>query len=138
MKKDANFFSDILLQRQVLKLVLRLGPRQRDVSANQGFYERPLQKSQMLGTSLISSRGAALRVITLICVFGCWVLCLWDVSASSPSVSDLFFILFSVAGSFAPEMCRHRRPQSATIFSIPFRLLGPLPLGCVGIVALSQ
>ncbi|MGH0157150.1 UNVERIFIED_CONTAM: hypothetical protein FKN15_064251 [Acipenser sinensis] len=30
-------------------------PRQRDVSASQGFYERPLQKPQMLGTSLISS-----------------------------------------------------------------------------------
>ncbi|MGH0156698.1 UNVERIFIED_CONTAM: hypothetical protein FKN15_032081 [Acipenser sinensis] len=79
------------------------GPRQRDVSANQGFYEHPLQKPQMLGTSLISPRGAAFRVITLICVFGCWVLRPWDV--------------------------RHRRPQSVTIFSIPFRLLGPLPLG---------
>ncbi|MGH0124995.1 UNVERIFIED_CONTAM: hypothetical protein FKN15_020641 [Acipenser sinensis] len=36
-------------------LSLFSGPRQRDVSANQGFYERPLQKPQMLGTSLISS-----------------------------------------------------------------------------------
>ncbi|MGH0153599.1 UNVERIFIED_CONTAM: hypothetical protein FKN15_024544 [Acipenser sinensis] len=96
------------------------GPRQRDVSAYQGFYERFLQKSQMLGTFPISSRGAALRVITLISVFGCWVLCPWDVSASSPSVSDLFSILSSVAGSFAPEMCRHRHPQSAIIFSIHF------------------
>ncbi|MGH0149794.1 UNVERIFIED_CONTAM: hypothetical protein FKN15_025355 [Acipenser sinensis] len=88
------------------------GPRQRDVSAYQGFYERLLQKSQMLGTFPISSRGAALRVITLISVFGCWVLCPWDV--------------------------RHRRPQSVTsLLSCP-RLLGPSPLGCVGIVALSQ
>ncbi|MGH0141160.1 UNVERIFIED_CONTAM: hypothetical protein FKN15_027445 [Acipenser sinensis] len=114
------------------------GPRQRDVSAYQGFYEHLLQKSQMLGTSPISSRGVALRVITLISVFGCWVLCPWDVSASSPSVSDLFSILSSVAGSFAPEMCRHRRPQSATSFLSCPRLLGPSPLRCVGIVALSQ
>ncbi|MGH0147510.1 UNVERIFIED_CONTAM: hypothetical protein FKN15_045440 [Acipenser sinensis] len=118
--------------------LVRGGPRQCVVSANQGFYERPLQKSQMLGTSLISSRGAALRVITLICVFGCWVLCPWDVSASSPSASDLFSILSSVAGSSAPGMCRHRRPQSVTSFLSCLRLLGPSPLRCVGIVALSQ
>ncbi|MGH0142661.1 UNVERIFIED_CONTAM: hypothetical protein FKN15_069840 [Acipenser sinensis] len=37
------------------------GPRQREVSANQGFNERPLQKSQMLGTSLISSCVPAFR-----------------------------------------------------------------------------
>ncbi|MGH0119164.1 UNVERIFIED_CONTAM: hypothetical protein FKN15_053577 [Acipenser sinensis] len=54
-------------------------------------------------------------------------------AASSHSVSDLFSILSSVAGSFAPEMCRHRRPQSVTIFSIPFRLLSPLPLGCAAL-----
>ena len=43
-------------------LSLFSGPRQRDVSANQGFYERPLHKPQMLGTSLISSRGVAFQV----------------------------------------------------------------------------
>ncbi|MGH0164476.1 UNVERIFIED_CONTAM: hypothetical protein FKN15_075654 [Acipenser sinensis] len=92
-------------------LSLFSGARQRDVSANQGFYERPLQKPQMLGTSLISSRGVAFRVITLICVFGCWVLCPWDV--------------------------RHHRPQSATTFLSCLRSLGPSPLRCVGIVALK-
>ena len=53
-------------------LSLFSGPRQRDVSANQGFYERPLQKPQMLGTSLISS-------------FGCRVLHPWDVDSVGPS-----------------------------------------------------
>ena len=53
-------------------LSLFSGPRQRDVSANQGFYERPLQKPQMLGTSLISS-------------FGCRVLRPWDVDSVGPS-----------------------------------------------------
>ena len=66
-------------------LSLFSGPRQRDVSANQGFYERPLQKPQMLGTSLISSRGAAFQVITLICVSGCRVLRPWDVDSVGPS-----------------------------------------------------
>ncbi|MGH0148558.1 UNVERIFIED_CONTAM: hypothetical protein FKN15_012906 [Acipenser sinensis] len=71
-------------------------------------------------------------------VFGCWVLLPWDVSASPPSVSDLFSILSLVAGSFSPGMCRHRRPQSATSFLSCLWLLGPSPLGCVGIAALSQ
>ncbi|MGH0185716.1 UNVERIFIED_CONTAM: hypothetical protein FKN15_018611 [Acipenser sinensis] len=154
------------------------GPRQCDVSANQGFHKHPSQKPQMLGTSLIFSRGAAFRVITLICVFSVTGFSAPGMVAASPPVGDPFLSLVagpfapemmaalpsvgdhlfypvSVAGSSAPGMCgsvalsrgpsflsrfgcwvlrpwdvRQRRPQSGTIFSIPFRLLGPPPLGC--------
>ncbi|MGH0163408.1 UNVERIFIED_CONTAM: hypothetical protein FKN15_045157 [Acipenser sinensis] len=47
-------------------------------------------------------------------------------------------ICFRYAGSSAPGMRRHRRPQSATTFLSCLRYAGPQPLGCVGIATLSQ
>ncbi|MGH0162906.1 UNVERIFIED_CONTAM: hypothetical protein FKN15_045623 [Acipenser sinensis] len=58
--KREQFYNDVTdisvqKERRMDFRYKQICPRQRDVSASQGFYERPLQKPQMLGTSLISS-----------------------------------------------------------------------------------
>ncbi|MGH0124438.1 UNVERIFIED_CONTAM: hypothetical protein FKN15_055347 [Acipenser sinensis] len=112
-----------------------LGPRQRDVSANQGFHERPSKKPQMLGTSLIFSRGAAFRVITLTCVFSVTVSSAPGMVAPSPPVGDPF--LSSVARSFAPEMVA-ASPSVGDHLFYPVSVAGSSAPGMCGIVALSQ
>ncbi|MGH0162757.1 UNVERIFIED_CONTAM: hypothetical protein FKN15_043431 [Acipenser sinensis] len=110
-------------------------PRQHDVSANQGFHERPSQKPQMLGTSLIFSRGAAFRVITLICVFSVTGFSTPGMVEASPPVGDPF--LSSVAGPFAPEMMA-ASPSVGDHLFYPVSVAGSSTLGMCGIVALSQ
>ncbi|MGH0119574.1 UNVERIFIED_CONTAM: hypothetical protein FKN15_032399 [Acipenser sinensis] len=112
-----------------------ISPRQRDVSANQGFHERPSQKPQMLGTSLIFSRGAALRVITLICVFSVIGFSAPGMVAASPPVVDPF--LSSVTGPFAPEMVAVSPSVGDHLF-YPVSVAGSSAPGMCGSVALSQ
>ncbi|MGH0166238.1 UNVERIFIED_CONTAM: hypothetical protein FKN15_070314 [Acipenser sinensis] len=89
----------------------------------------------MLGTSLIFSRGAALRVITLICVFSVIGFSAPGMVAASPPVVDPF--LSSVAGPFAPEMVA-ASPSVGDHLFYPVSVAGSSAPGMCGSVALSQ
>ncbi|MGH0125707.1 UNVERIFIED_CONTAM: hypothetical protein FKN15_046032 [Acipenser sinensis] len=100
-----------------------------------GFTSAPSQKPQMLGTSLIFSRGAARRVITLICVFSVIGFSAPGMVAASPPVVDPF--LSSVAGPFAPEMVA-ASPSVGDHLFYPVSVAGSSAPGMCGSVALSQ
>ncbi|MGH0162417.1 UNVERIFIED_CONTAM: hypothetical protein FKN15_063148 [Acipenser sinensis] len=100
-----------------------------------GFTSAPSQKPQMLGTSLIFSRGAARRVITLICVFSVIGFSAPGMVAASPPVVDPF--LSSVAGPFAHEMVA-ASPSVGDHLFYPVSVAGSSAPGMCGSVALSQ
>ncbi|MGH0128996.1 UNVERIFIED_CONTAM: hypothetical protein FKN15_037097 [Acipenser sinensis] len=89
----------------------------------------------MLGTSLIFSRGAARRVITLICVFSVIGFSAPGMVAASPPVVDPFLSL--VAGPFTPEMVA-ASPSVGDHLFYPVSFAGSSAPGMCGSVALSQ
>ncbi|MGH0159928.1 UNVERIFIED_CONTAM: hypothetical protein FKN15_053950 [Acipenser sinensis] len=113
------------------------GPRQRDISANRGFNEHPFKEvsdagylslsapfvSRSSGTDFLS-RGGFLSHNPCMCFRYAGSFATEMCRHRRPQSVTIFSIQSSVAGSFATEMCRHRRPQSVTIFSILSLVVG--------------